>query len=116
MSEKTRNRKWEHIQACIKKDVNFRSKKTGFEDVELIHRAIPRFNFNEIDISVDFAGKTLKAPLMINAITGGHEKALKINEILGETAEKHGIAMQVGSQRAALEDPSLVSTYSIARE
>jgi len=49
-------------------------------------------------------------------MTGGHGRALAVNELLARVAEKRGIAMGVGSQRAALRDPMLVPTYSVVRE
>lgn len=116
MSKLTRDRKWEHIESCLNNDVTFQTKTTGLEDIELIHRAIPVYDFHKIDNSIELFGKSLKAPLLINAMTGGHEKALKINEILAELAERFGIAIELGSQRAAIEDEKLIPTYSIARE
>lgn len=48
-------------------------------------------------------------------MTGGHGRAIAVNELLGRVAEKAGIAIGVGSQRAALRDPTLVPTYSAVR-
>lgn len=111
----TSERKLEHLLLCANCDVEYR-KSTGFEDIELIHKALPEVNMEEIDISVELFGKKLEAPLIITAITGGHPAATKINSELAKTADKMNIGMGVGSQRAAVEIPELISTYSVVRE
>jgi isopentenyl-diphosphate delta-isomerase len=55
-------------------------------------------------------------PLVISGMTGGHGRALAVNETLARVAERRGIAIGVGSQRAALRDPMLVPTYSVVRD
>jgi isopentenyl-diphosphate delta-isomerase len=71
---------------------------------------------SEIDLSVTFLGRKLKLPLAISGMTGGHGRALAVNETLARVAERRGIAIGVGSQRAALRDPMLVPTYSVVRD
>lgn len=112
----TSERKLEHLLICANCEVEYREKSTGFEDVELIHKAIPEVDKEEIDIGVELFGKKMDSPLMISAITGGHSSAYKINSELSKAAHKMNIAMGVGSQRAALENPDLISTYSVVRE
>jgi isopentenyl-diphosphate delta-isomerase len=46
-------------------------------------------------------------------MTGGTDRALLINQTLAEAAEATGIAMGLGSQRAALEDPGLAKTFQV---
>lgn len=69
-----------------------------------------------MDLAVQFLGRRLQAPLVISAMTGGHAAAAKINAVLARAAERHGLAMGLGSQRAALRSPRLAGTYSVARE
>ncbi len=108
-------RKLEHLLLCTHHDVQYR-KGTGFKDIEFVHRALTEVNKEKIDLSIEFLGKKLESPILITAITGGHPAALNINRALAKAAEKMGIAMGVGSQRAAIENPSLKSTYAIARK
>ena len=96
------NRKADHIQLCIDGDVGFHQKSTLFEDIDVIHNALPELSLDEIDLSSDFAGKKLRYPLIIAAMTGGVEKATKINRDLAEVAEKLGIGFAFGSQRPLL--------------
>ena len=110
------DRKLEHLLICENYDVEFRNKTTGFEDIELIHNVLPEIDKNDIDLSTEVFGKKLNSPLFITAITGGHPKAKEVNRQLAVAAENHGIALGVGSQRAACEHPELEDTYTVVRE
>lgn len=108
---KTKRRKMEHIKICLEKNVERGS--TGFEDVKLIHCSLPEVDYDSIDMSTKFLGKKLNYPIVIEAMTGGCKEAEKINKKLASVAQELGIAFGVGSQRAALEDKSLVKTYQV---
>ena len=110
------DRKLEHLLICENYDVEFKNKTTGFEDIELIHNVLPEIDKNDIDLSTSVFGKKLDSPLFITAITGGHPAAKEINKQLAITAENNGIALGVGSQRAACEHPELEDTYTVVRE
>ncbi len=109
------DRKLEHLFLCQHCDVEYR-KKTGFEEIELIHKTLPEVNKEEIDISVDFLGKKLDSPFIISAITGGHPASLPINRELARAAHTLNIGMGVGSQRAGIENPEVTQTYTVVRE
>jgi len=109
------DRKLEHLLLCTHSDVEYH-KKTGFKDVELVHKALPEVNQEEIDLSTSLLGKKMDAPLIITAITGGHPSSTKVNQKLAQVAQKLNIGMGLGSQRAAVENPELASTYTVARE
>lgn len=109
------NRKLEHLMLALYSDVEYR-KKTGFDDIELIHKAIPEVDKGEIDLSTDFFGKEMSMPLIISAMTGGHPLSLKINRELAKAANIVNVGMGVGSQRAAIENAELVSTYTVVRD
>ncbi len=111
----TTERKLDHINISLKEDVQSKT-KNGFDDITFVHRALPEIDRGEIDTSCDFFGKKIGAPIFIAAMTGGHEKAKKINENLALAASELNIPMGVGSQRAAIEDEGLAPTYSIVRE
>ena len=88
----------------------------GWDDVRLVHEALPEVDQCEIDLSVEFLGHRLRAPLLIAGMTGGHTTARDVNAVLARAAERHGLAMGVGSQRAALRRPDLAYTYTVVRE
>jgi isopentenyl-diphosphate delta-isomerase len=110
------DRKLEHLLICENYDVEFKDKTTGFEDIELIHNVLPEIDKNDIDLSTSVFGKKLDSPLFITAITGGHPKGKEVNRQLAVAAENNGIALGVGSQRAACEHPELEDTYTVVRE
>lgn len=110
------DRKLEHLLICENYDIEFRDKTTGFEDVELIHKALPEINKNTIDLSTEKFGKKLDSPFFITAITGGHPYSKSINKKLAIAAEDKNIALGVGSQRAAIEHPELSDTYTVVRD
>ncbi|OPX60320.1 MAG: Isopentenyl-diphosphate delta-isomerase [Methanobacterium sp. PtaB.Bin024] len=109
------DRKLEHLLLCTHSDVEYH-KKTGFSDVELVHKAIPEVNQEEIDLSTSLFGKKMDAPIIITAITGGHPISTDVNRKLARSAQKLNIGMGLGSQRAAVENPELESTYTVARK
>ncbi|MBE7474109.1 MAG: type 2 isopentenyl-diphosphate Delta-isomerase [Anaerolineae bacterium] len=106
-------RKSDHIRINLEKDVNFRQLTTGLENYHFLHQALPEIDLAQIDTSVSLLGKTLKAPLLISSMTGGTEQAHRINLTLAEAAEKCGIAMGLGSQRAALENADLAPSFQV---
>ncbi len=116
MAEEIENRKFEHIIICIEENIEANYKKTGFQDIEFIHRALPEIDFNEIDTSINIFNHQFNSPILINAMTGGHEVSKKINKNLAKLAKEFNISLALGSQRAAIKDPSLEYTYNIARE
>ncbi|MHA1859881.1 MAG: type 2 isopentenyl-diphosphate Delta-isomerase, partial [Candidatus Asgardarchaeia archaeon] len=113
--ERTKKRKLEHIELCMKEKVES-DHPTWFEYVRLLHNAVPEIDLDEISTRVRFIGKELSLPLMISSITGGAPKTERVNSVLAEAAECSGIAISVGSQRAGIEDERMAYTYSIVRK
>ena len=93
------SRKADHIDLCVSGNVGFQKKTTLFEHVEFVHDALPELSVQDIDMRSSFAGVELQAPLIIAAMTGGVDRAEKINRDLAKTAEKYGIGFAFGSQR-----------------
>lgn len=106
-------RKADHIRINLEEDVQFPQLTTGLERFRLPHRALPELNLADVTARTRFLGKTLEAPLLISSMTGGTALARRINLNLAAAAQEHGIAMGVGSQRAALEDPSLAGSLQV---
>lgn len=113
--EQIRKRKKEGIDIPLKEKVQGRENSTLFEDILLMHNALPEIDYDQIDLTTTFLKKKFSAPLIIDSMTGGTDEALIINKRLGEIAEKYGLGMGLGSQRAGLRSDKLVESYSVAR-
>ncbi|MFQ5910240.1 MAG: type 2 isopentenyl-diphosphate Delta-isomerase, partial [Thermoplasmata archaeon] len=110
----TQNRKKEHVEIVSDEDVD--ASYRFWDDIVLIHKALPEIDVDEINTGIEIFGKKLSAPLIISAMTGGFREARKINENLARAAASVGVGMGVGSQRQALEDSSLEGSYSVLKE
>ncbi len=95
-------RKNEHLEVVLTQNVRTAA-STGFEAVHFEHVALPELDLDAIDLSTEFLGRRLSAPLLISSMTGGPAKAAMINENLARAAGRLGIAFAVGSQRVAVE-------------
>ncbi len=106
-----RDRKAEHIE--LASDRRMRADTSAFDDYSFEHNALPELDFAAIDTSCTFLGKELAAPILISCMTGGTGAAAEINRNLAEAAERCRVAVGVGSQRKALEDPATRSTFAV---
>jgi len=109
-------RKADHIEVCLKEDVQSKKVSTGFEEIHLVHRAIPEIEREKVDLSTTVFGYKFSAPVFVGAMTGGTAKASKINAALAEAVEELGIGMGVGSQRIAIDNPKVAHSFSVVRE
>ncbi len=110
----TSHRKSDHIRINLEEDVRA-SVVTGLEQIRFVHEAVPELDYNAIKCSTSFLGKRLDSPLLISSMTGGTSEADEINQRLAAAAQSQRIAMGVGSMRAVLEDPNLVSSFDIRK-
>jgi isopentenyl-diphosphate delta-isomerase len=108
-------RKSQHLEFARTEGSQFTSSAL-WEDVHLVHLAVPSVDPAELDLTVPFLGHSLQAPIVLASMTGGVSSATEINRRLGAAAARLGIAVGVGSQRAAIENPELAYTYAAVRE
>ncbi len=106
-------RKNEHLEIALNKGVEFKEMGTGLDDYRFIHQALPELDLAGIDLATTLFGKRLNAPLVISPMVGGIKPARQINRNLAQAAQAMGIAMGVGSQRCAIDDPETTSTYEV---
>ena len=109
----TERRKADHIRINVEEDVSFNRLETGLDDLFFMHQALPELDFSLVDTRTRLFGKDLKTPLVISSMTGGTTEAHEINRILAAGAQEAGLAMGLGSVRAAIEDPELSFTYQV---
>ena len=116
LSEKIKGRKSDHLDICLEENVQARRATTGFEEIYLVHRALPEIERSQINLSTTVFNHKFSAPIIVEAMTGGVDKATKINSAIATAVEKLGLGMGVGSQRAAIEYPKLEHTFTVARK
>ncbi len=107
-------RKADHIKINLEQDVRS-ALTTGLEHYHFIHEALPELDLNRIDTTLSLFGKTLASPTLVSSMTGGTDEAETINLRLAEAAQECGVAMGVGSQRAAIEHPEQARTFQVRR-
>ncbi len=106
-------RKESHLILCENGPVEFSAKTTLFEEVQFFHDALPDLALDEIDVSVEFLGKKLQAPLLVTGMTGGTREAFEVNRDLAIVAERCGIGIGLGSQRVMQRSPETAWTFAI---
>lgn len=107
-------RKDDHIKINLERDVRS-ALTTGLEKVHFIHEALPELDLEEVDPRLNLFGKPLQAPILVSSMTGGTRDAGSINMRLAEAAQECGLAMGVGSQRAAIEHPEQADSFRVRR-
>jgi len=106
-------RKSQHLDLVQRDEVEPQGADSLLSCVRLVHRALPELALEEIDLSAELCGKSLKAPLMVVGMTGGTERAGQINRDLAALAQEMGVAFGVGSMRILLDQPELLPTFAV---
>jgi isopentenyl-diphosphate Delta-isomerase len=109
----TVQRKAEHIRICLESDVQFQTQRSGFDRYQFSHCCLPELDYQDIDLTTKLLGKQLGAPILISSMTGGTLQAKEINYRLAEVAQEYQLAMGVGSQRVAIEQPQVAETFQV---
>ena len=106
-------RKSDHIRIALEEDVSFGALTTGLEHYRFVHQALPEVDLDAVDTGITLFGRRLAAPILISCMTGGVPRGGLINRTLAAAAQHAGVAIGVGSQRAALDDPSVTETFEV---
>jgi isopentenyl-diphosphate delta-isomerase len=96
------SRKADHINLALQSE-HQSPHGSGFDRLRFEPNPLPQMALEEIDLSSSFLQRTIAAPFLIGAMTGGCDNGELINRHLAEAAQACNIPMAVGSQRAALE-------------
>jgi isopentenyl-diphosphate Delta-isomerase len=106
-------RKIEHIRV-IREDPDADRRRSHFDRVRLIHRALPELDLEAVDTSTVFMGKRLSFPLLLSCMTGGdHDLTRRVNGNLAAAAERTGTAMGVGSQRVMFRHSEARESFAV---
>ena len=115
MVDEVQQRKAEHVQVALREDLSA-PQAASWRDIRLVHQALPEVDLDALDMSVNFLGHTLNYPILISSMTGGHPDVTRINGNLARAAERYGLALGVGSQRAGILNPDLAASYAVTRQ
>jgi len=115
MTEEVKQRKIEHVGIALGQDISAQQ-RANWNDIQFVHQALPEVDVDEVDTSVTFLGHTLRYPIFMSSLTGGHPDVTSINRNLARAAERYGLALGVGSQRAAIVNPDVASSYAVTRQ
>jgi isopentenyl-diphosphate Delta-isomerase len=108
-------RKQDHIEALLI-DPQIERNASGFDQIQLMHRALPELDFSQLDSSITLFEKTLNFPLLISSMTGGAaENLASINRHLAKAAQHCKVALAVGSQRTMIENPQARTSFQLRR-
>lgn len=107
------HRKRRHIDVCLTEQVDYQTLTTGLERVRLPYNALTQTNLHTVDLSTEFLGTRLRAPLLIGSMTGGAELSGIINRNLATAAQQLGIGMMLGSQRVMIDDPGTAASFDV---
>ncbi|MCL4561194.1 MAG: type 2 isopentenyl-diphosphate Delta-isomerase [Chloroflexi bacterium] len=108
----TSSRKSDHLRINLEEDVSS-SRTTGLENLHFIHQALPEIDLDALDLTQTLFGKQLRTPILVSSMTGGTPEAAAINRTLAQAAQETGIALGLGSQRAAIEDPTQAYSFQV---
>ncbi len=109
----THVRKLRHIDACLSGEVDYVDVTTGFERYRLPYNALTQTSLAAVDLRTEFLGATLRAPVLVGAMTGGADLSGVINRNLAAAAQQLGVAMMLGSQRIMLDDDSAAVSFDV---
>ncbi len=115
MAHSIPTRKALHLDVCVNEDVGFNGHGTLLDEVHLEHNAVPELEWHDLETSITLLGKSLRAPLIIGAMSGGTAEAGAMNAVLAEIAEELGIGFALGSQKAMAKDSTLADTFAVRR-
>jgi isopentenyl-diphosphate delta-isomerase len=107
------SRKGDHLRICLEEPVRPLKGRTGLDRYRFVHQALPEIDLVDVSLDCSLFGKALQAPLLVASMTGGTRPARAINRRLAEAAAELGVAMGVGSQRTAIEEPEWADTYRV---
>lgn len=106
-------RKRDHIDLCNTGDVGPGGHRGLFEDLWLVHDAMPELSMDALDTTTRFLDHTLRAPVMVTGMTGGPPEAGEINRGIARVCEALGLAFGVGSQRVITKADASAATFSV---
>lgn len=104
-------RKQAHLNICLEKPVECGS--TEFQNIHLVHHALPEMELYDVDTSLSFLESRISAPIFISCMTGGNSNAYEYNKRFAEAAEQLNIPIGLGSIRVLLEHEETLKEFQL---
>ena len=113
-SQVIQQRKKDHIDICLKKNVEpFKGGKSIFDKYLLPYTSMPEINLAAVDTRVKFLQWDCTFPLVISSMTGGEAHGRTINSNLAKACEAEGIPFGLGSMRIVNRYPTSAFTFDV---
>jgi isopentenyl-diphosphate delta-isomerase len=113
-------RKMDHLRLCTAPDPSPvlypPDRTTLLECVELLAGGFPRVAPEEVDAAGRFLGRSIAAPLLVSAMTGGPVRGGEINRALARVCQRMRIPLALGSGRPMLDDESRSGSFEVRGE
>jgi isopentenyl-diphosphate delta-isomerase len=104
-TDRFESRKADHLRLALDPAMEA-SGGSGFEQIHLLHEALPEINFSDVSLESRFWKYSAASPFFISSMTAGHHKGEALNLTLAKTAARRRWPMGLGSQRRELTDSS----------
>lgn len=108
-------RKDDHVRLAAEQQERL-ARGNEFDDVELMHEALPTTDPDAVDVSVTVGDWRWATPFYVNGMTGGTDRTTVINRDLAIAAARTGMPMACGSVSVALDDPDAARGFTVIRE
>jgi isopentenyl-diphosphate Delta-isomerase len=105
----TTDRKQDHIDLAFRADMA----NKGPDDRFYYEPMLSGHPQPHLDVSLEFLGIKMGAPLWVSSMTGGTEKAFEINRRLAATCAKYGLGMGLGSCRPLLDSLDRLKDFDV---
>ena len=109
-SKSLEERKADHLDLAVKSQMSIDTSDKRF-DFEPLLSAHP--DPLSTDLSCEFLGKKIKAPLWISSMTGGAKEAGKLNKVWAQVASEFGLGMGLGSCRTLLSSSKHIKDFDL---
>ncbi len=106
-------RKDHHLDVVLNEEVGSGGAAVGLGRFTLEMDALPELDLEDVDLTTELCGKTLRAPILVGAMTGGTDRAGEVNRTLAKAAARVGVGMALGSQRAMIVKPELAPSFAV---
>src|SRR2546428_3732897 len=113
MHDDLEQRKSQHLDLVQRPEVEPEESDPLLSCVRFVHRAAPELSLDQIELSAELCGKRLWAPLMIVGMTGGTERAGRINRDLATFAGEECRRVRRRALAHLLRQPNQHATVAV---